>query len=134
MLKVITITKKSKKVGLVDGKFYPCPETPNCVSTQSSDEIHKIEPLTYDSSLEKAKEKIVEIISLIKRTKIISQTNNYIHAEFKSRIFRFVDDVEFYFDDDEKIIHFKSASRVGRSDMGVNRKRMENIRKKFLVD
>ena len=127
------ITKKSKKEGLINGKFYPCPETPNCVSTQSIDEQHKIKPITYDSSLEKAKEKIVKIINSIKRTEIITHTNDYIHSEFKSKLFKFVDDVEFYFDDNEKIIHFKSASRVGRSDLGVNRKRMENIRKKFLM-
>jgi uncharacterized protein (DUF1499 family) len=131
---VYILVKKSNKVGIIDGKFYPCPETPNCVSTQSTDELHKIEPLTYDSSLEKAKEIIVEIINSIKRTKIITQTNDYLHAEFKSRIFKFIDDVEFYFDDNNKIIHFKSASRVGNSDMGVNRKRMEDIRKRFVTD
>ena len=126
--------KKSKIVGLIDGKFYPCPKTPNCASTQSTDELHKIEPITYDSSLENAKEKIVKIINSMKRTEIITQTENYIHIEFKSKLFKFVDDVEFYFDDREKIIHFKSASRVGRSDLGVNRKRMENIRKEFLTN
>jgi len=128
------IAKKSKKVGVIDGKFYPCPETPNCVSTQSTDEKHKIEPINYNISLEKAKEKIVKIINSIKRTEIVTHTNDYIHGEFKSKLFKFVDDVEFYFDDDEKIIHFKSASRVGRSDLGVNRKRMEDIRKNFLMD
>jgi uncharacterized protein (DUF1499 family) len=70
----------------------------------------------------------------MKRTSIITKKDNYIHATFKSRIFRFVDDVEFYFDDKEKIVHFKSASRVGHSDLGVNRKRMEEIRKRFNIE
>ena len=69
----------------------------------------------------------------MKRTSIITQKDNYIHTTFKSRIFRFVDDIEFYFDDKEKLIHFKSASRVGRNDLGVNRKRMEEIRKRFNI-
>ena len=128
------IAKKSKKVGVIDGKFYPCPETPNCVSTQSTDEQHKIEPIIYELTQEEAIAKIVGIINSMKRIIIITQTEDYVHAEFKSKLFKFVDDVEFYFDDDEKIIHFKSASRVGRSDLGVNRKRMEDIRKNFLMD
>ena len=128
------IAKKSKKVGLIDGKFYPCPETPNCVSTQSTDEQHKIEPIIYELTQEEAIAKIVGIINSMKRTIIITQTEDYVYAEFKSKLFKFVDDVEFYFDDKEKKIHFKSASRVGRNDFGVNRKRMENIRKKFLID
>ncbi|MFX1337795.1 MAG: DUF1499 domain-containing protein [Promethearchaeota archaeon] len=76
------VTKTSKKVGLIDGKFYPCPKTPNCVSTQSPDELHKIEPITYDSPLEKAKGKLVEIIISMKRTKMITCMNNNIHADF----------------------------------------------------
>jgi len=128
------IAKKSKKVGLIDGKFYPCPKTPNCVSTQSTNEIHKIEPIKYNISCEEAKENIVKIINSIKRTEIINHTDDYIHAEFKSRIFKFVDDAEFYFDDKEKLIHFKSASRVGNNDLGVNRKRMEKIRNQFFMD
>lgn len=88
--------------------------------------------MKYDSTLKEAKLKILEIINSLKRTRIINETENYIHAEFRTRTFKFVDDVEFYFDDPEKIIHFRSASRVGWSDMGVNRKRMESIRKLYL--
>ena len=127
------ITKNSKKLGIVDGKFYPCPKTPTCVSTHSSDELHKIKPITYNSSREEVIEKIINIVKSMKRTSIITQKDNYIHTTFKSRIFRFVDDIEFYFDDKEKLIHFKSASRVGRNDLGVNRKRMEEIRKRFNI-
>jgi len=125
------ITKNSKKLGIVDGKFYPCPKTPNCVSTQSSDEIHKIKPIAYANSKEEVMQKIIKIVQSMKRTSIDTKKDNYIHATFKSRIFRFVDDVEFYFDDKEKLIHFKSASRVGKNDLGVNRKRMEEIRKRL---
>ena len=124
--------KEQKKVGLVEDKLYPCPKSPNCVSTQSADEKHKIKPIPYNSTIEEAKKEVIKIIKSLKRTKVITETDNYIHIEFRTAIFKFVDDVEFYFDDSEKIIHFRSASRVGYSDMGVNRKRMENIRKLYL--
>ena len=70
------IAKKSKKVGLIDGKFYPCPETPNCVSTQSTDEQHKIEPIIYELTQEEAIAKIVGIINSMKRTTISTQTED----------------------------------------------------------
>jgi len=124
--------KRDRKTGVVDGKFYSCAPTPNCVSTQATDDRHKIEPLNYSTSQEEAKTTILEIINSLKRTKIITETKDYIHVEFRTALFRFVDDVEFYFDDTSKKIHFKSASRVGYSDMGINRKRMENIRNLFV--
>ena len=125
------ISKIENQIGITDGKLAPCPKSPNCVSTQVSDKKHIIKPLKYSSTLKEAKLKILDIIESLKRTKIINETENYIHAEFRTRTFKFVDDVEFYFDDTEKIIHFRSASRVGWSDMGVNRKRMEKIRKLY---
>ena len=126
------IPKVPKKVGLVEGKLRQCPKSPNCVSTQSIDEKHKIKPIHYNSTLKEAKEKIQNIIKSLKRTKVITETDDYIHIEFRTALFKFIDDIEFYFDDSEKIMHFRSASRVGYSDMGVNRKRMENIRKLYL--
>lgn len=129
---MIILTKTKKPTGITDGKFHPCPNSPNCVSTQSIDEKHKIDPIKYTTSLEEAKNKILKIIDSLKRIKIITDTENYIHIEFRTALFRFVDDMEFYFDDSEKLIHFRSAARLGYSDMGVNRKRMENITKLFL--
>jgi uncharacterized protein (DUF1499 family) len=67
----------------------------------------------------------------MKRSRIVKTEDTYIHAEFTSAIFRFVDDVEFYLDDTAKTIHMRSASRVGKSDFGVNRKRMEKVRAHF---
>ena len=67
----------------------------------------------------------------MKRTKIITKDERYIHAEFRSEWFRFVDDVEFCFDEQKNIIHVRSASRVGYSDFGVNRKRVEDIRNRY---
>jgi len=125
------MAKSKKPIGIVDGKLHPCPKSPNCVSTQAIDENQKIEPIKYSGSLEDAKGKILNIINSLKRSKIITDEENYIHIEFRTATFRFVDDVEFLFDDKEKIIHFRSRARMGYSDMGVNRKRMEEITKLF---
>ena len=124
--------KKSKKpIGIIDGKFHPCPKSPNCVSTQSTDEKHRMEPIQYSSTVDEAKGKIRNIITSFKRTKLITETENYLHFEFRTATFKFVDDVEFYLDDKEKLIHFRSAARLGWSDMGVNRKRMGKIRELY---
>ncbi len=126
------MVKTQKPVGIVDGKFYPCPNTPNCVSTQATDAKHIISPISYSGTMSEAKEKIIKIVNSLKRTKIITNTENYIHAEVRTATFKFVDDVEFLFDDREKIIQFRSRARSGHSDMGVNRKRMEKIREVFI--
>ena len=126
------IIKKSKKpIGVKDGKFQPCPKSPNCVSTQSEDEKHRMEPLSYNTSIEEAKTKIKDIIGSFKRTKLITDNDNYLHFEFRTATFKFVDDVEFYFDDSVKLIHFRSAAQKGLSDFGVNRKRMKKIQVLF---
>ena len=122
------IIKKSKKpIGVKDGKFQPCPKSPNCVSTQSEDEKHRMEPLSYNTSIDEAKTKIKDIIGSFKRTKLITENDNYLHFEFRTATFKFVDDVEFYFDDSSKLIHFRSAAQKGYSDMGVNKKRMKKV-------
>jgi uncharacterized protein (DUF1499 family) len=125
------MAKSKKPIGIVDGKLHPCPKSPNCVSTQAIDEKQKMEPINYSGDLEDAKAKIISIINSLKRSKIITNEENYIHIEFRTATFRFVDDVEFLFDDKEKVIHFRSRARMGYSDMGVNRKRMEEITKLF---
>ena len=111
----------------------PCPDSPNCVSTQAAatDSEHFIAPLSYIGSSEEAKQRLLAVITALPRSTIITNEGNYLHAEFRSRIFRFVDDVQFLIDDNTKTIHFRSAARMGRSDLGVNRVRMEEIRTGF---
>lgn len=118
-------------LGVVNGRLSPCPGSPNCVSSQSEDRAHHIEPLWFSGSLDEAREALLSVIRSEKRTKLITVTDDYIHAEFRSLVFRFVDDVEFYFDGAAKTIHVRSASRVGHSDLGVNRKRVERLRELF---
>jgi uncharacterized protein (DUF1499 family) len=118
--------------GMTDGKFQPCPDSPNCVSSQSPDKKHFIEPIHYEGTQQQAKDRLINVIQGMKRSKIVTDLDHYIHAEFTSAFFRFVDDVEFYFDDRAKTLHVRSASRIGRSDFGVNRKRIEELRSRFL--
>jgi uncharacterized protein (DUF1499 family) len=106
----------------------PCPSSPNCVSTQAQDEGHAIEPIRYRKPRAEAKEALKEVIRSLPRTKLVEEDESYLHYEFTSLLLRFVDDVEFLFDDETKTIHFRSASRTGYGDLGVNRKRMEQVR------
>jgi uncharacterized protein (DUF1499 family) len=118
-------------IGITDGKLSLCPDSPNCVSSQSSDKRHCIEPVRYEGTEQRAMERLVGVIQGIKRCRIITIEDHYIHAEFTSALFRFVDDVEFYFDSEAKIIHMRSASRIGYFDFGVNRERLEKLRSLF---
>jgi uncharacterized protein (DUF1499 family) len=122
------------KLGIDDSKLTPCPKTPNCVSSQANDEEHYIEPIRYSGSQQAAHDSLLQVIKTEKRTEIVADQEDYIRVEFTSALFRFVDDVEFYFPKEkagEAVIHVRSASRVGSSDLGVNRKRIERIRSKF---
>ena len=113
-------------IGLQDGKLSPCPSSPNCVSTQSSDPQHKIEALSFRGSKAQTMAAVVAVVGKMKRTTIITQREDYLHVEYRTKM-GFVDDVEFFLDEAHQTVHFRSASRVGYSDLGVNRKRMEEF-------
>ena len=115
-------------LGVNNGHLAACPTSPNCVVSQDGDTKHAIDPITYHIDRAQAQETLLKVLNAVPRTEVIEKTDNYIHALSKSRIFKFVDDVEFYFPKDENVIHMRSASRVGESDLGVNRRRMEQIR------
>lgn len=117
--------------GIQDGRLAACPDRPNCVSSQATDAAHAVAPLRYATSPEIAMRQLRQVILAMPRTRIVTAADGYLHAEFTSAILRFVDDVEFQFDADNQLIHVRSASRVGYSDLGVNRKRVEAIRLVF---
>jgi len=112
-------------------KLSPCPSSPNCVSSLAEDHKHFIEPLRYSGSRDEARQCLSGILDKLARVKVTLAETDYIHAEFRSLIFRFVDDVEFSLPEEGNIIHIKSASRIGYSDLGANRKRVEQIRSVF---
>lgn len=113
-------------------RLAPCPRTPNCVSTQAPPGRQRMEPIPYGGTPAQVRERLLEVLRHHPRTRIVRQEPDYLKAECRSRIFRFVDDVELVFDDEARLIHFRSASRLGRKDFGVNRERMERIRAAFL--
>lgn len=123
--------RRPDNIGLSDERLAPCPDSPNCVSSFESDKEHTVAPLVYSDTAPEAFARLRKVLSETKRTAIITEKENYIHAEFTSFLFRFVDDVEFFFPSSEKIIHVRSASRIGHSDLGVNRRRVEKIRERF---
>lgn len=112
-------------------RLQPCPSTPNCVSTQADSAEQRMEPIPYKGDLDSARTRLLDILRSEPRVSVDKADELYIHAVFTSAIFRFKDDVEFLFDEERRLIHFRSASRVGRSDMGVNRERMERISARF---
>ncbi|MBN8237239.1 DUF1499 domain-containing protein [Halobacillus kuroshimensis] len=114
-------------LGVKDGRLAECPSSPNCVSTQTDQQDKKMNALPFFNDLETSKQVMKEVLHQMERTTIETETENYIHGIVKSKWMKFKDDVEFYFDQDEQVIHFRSASRTGYSDMGVNRKRMNGI-------
>ena len=125
---IVPGTAGASSLGVESGHLSPCPTSPNCVVSQNADAKHAIAPMTYHVARDKARETLLKVLTVVPRTEVIEQTDNYIHALSKSRIFKFIDDVEFYFPNNESVIHIRSSSRVGESDFGVNRTRLEQIR------
>lgn len=117
--------------GLKDGKLQPCPDAPHCVSTQSENPKQFIEPLSYPERQSGAdlREKLLAGIGKMKRIKILQSEPNYIYFQTTSLLLRFKDDVEAYFDDAAKKVHFRSTSRWGYYDFGVNQRRVEKLKK-----
>lgn len=110
------------------GRLAPCPESPNCVSSYETDEEHGIEAMALEGETAVAQARLLAIIQAMPGSTVVTNEPGYLHAEFRSAMWGFVDDVEFYFDEEAGLIHFRSASRLGYGDGGVNRRRMEEVR------
>jgi len=131
-LVVLSLTaERPHYVGSEQSRLRDCPKSPNCVCSQAIDERHAICPIQFEGSAEEAMDRLVEIVASLPRTNIVTTTDSYLHAEIKSRLFQFIDDLEFLCDEKKHQIHVRSASRVGHTDFGVNRNRVEVIRKRF---
>jgi len=109
----------------------PCPSSPNCVSSLADDAPHRVQPLSWTGDLAQAKARLRQAVLAAGDATFVEEGETYWHIEFRSRWFRFVDDVEFLFDRERRLIHVRAASRVGYSDFGVNRRRVEGIRSRF---
>jgi uncharacterized protein (DUF1499 family) len=119
--------KRPDYLGVKDGRLARPKSTPNCVSSQAdaADTEHYIAPIPYKGDAMAAVRKAVEGMT---DATVIRQDGGYLYAEYRTKLMRFVDDVEFFYDDKAGLIHVRSASRLGRRDMGVNRARIEAVR------
>ncbi|MCW8943375.1 MAG: DUF1499 domain-containing protein [Sedimenticola sp.] len=132
LLVIIVMSKVGKAAGLTGGILSQCPDKPNCVCSEDThDGRHSITPLAFPQKTP------VHIVTLLKQSieemggDLQQENENYLAAEFTSKLLRFVDDLEIRIDQSEKVIHIRSASRVGYSDLGVNRKRVELLKDIF---
>lgn len=121
-------------LGVKDGRLAPCKRSPNCVSSQadrSGDPDHFIPPLAFRGSPDAAWAALKKIVRNAPRARIVREHPGYLQAEFTSRVLGFVDDVEFLLEPAAHVIHVRSASRLGYRDFGVNRERVEAIRRQL---
>jgi uncharacterized protein (DUF1499 family) len=117
--------RRPDNLGMTNGRLAPCRRTPNCVSSQAdpSDREHYIAPIALRGDAMAA---VRRAVAAMPRATVIAERENYLYAEFRSKLLGYVDDVEFFYDG--AAIQVRSASRLGRRDFGVNRKRVEQLR------
>ena len=122
--------KRPGHLGVREGRLAPCKPTPNCVSSQADpeDRRHYIAPLAFQGSGETAMAALKRAVEAAPGARVLRADADYLYAEFRSRVMRFVDDVEFALDRQRGVIHARSAARVGIRDFGVNRARIEALR------
>ena len=123
--------KRPTDLGARDGKLKRPPRSPNCVHSQLGKGTQAIEPLRYKGDPTEAMRRLQKVIADMPRTKVVTSEGLYMHVEFESALLGYVDDVEFLGNPQESVIHVRSASRLGHSDLGANRKRVEAIRRAF---
>lgn len=124
-------SRPAHEFGVGDKQLAACPDRPNCISTKAERPEQRIAPIPIKEPADDALATLEAIIRSMPRSRIVSTREHYLHAEFRSRVFGFVDDVEFLIDESERVIHFRAAARVGHSDLGVNRSRMEDLRGQY---
>lgn len=127
--------RRPDNLGVRGGRLAPCKGTPNCVSSQAdpADRGHYIEPIAIAGAPAAAFAALRQAVEAAPGARIIRATPEYLYAEFRSRVMRFVDDVEFVLDAAGGVIHARSAARLGIRDFGVNRARVEALRRALAV-
>jgi uncharacterized protein (DUF1499 family) len=109
-----------------------CPSRPNCVSSLATDKAHRMPPFRFTGTVEVAQERLKQVIRLMPRSEIVKDEPGYLVAIFRSKVFGFVDETEFVFDEKGGEINFHSGAHTGCYDFGVNRSRLEKIRESFM--
>jgi len=130
LLMIVSCTGKPPEARLVDGRLRPCPDRPNCVSSEEERAAARVAPLAFQGPPDAAWQRLQDAIRAA-GGEISQEQDQYLRATFTSRVFRFVDDMEFRMVAADSLIHVRSAARLGYSDLGVNRKRVEKLRELF---
>ena len=113
---------------LRDGRLAPCPALPHCVSTDVGEDAgHRMASIPFTDSPTDAQARARAALLAEHRMTIVDDRPGYLRAEARTSVFRFVDDVELLVDSTERLIHFRSSSRVGHNDWNKNRERMERV-------
>lgn len=122
--------KRPDNLGVKQGRLAPCGRRLNCVSSQADpgDAQRYVAPIPFKGSAVDALAAVRHAVESLQRATVVRHEGNYLHAEFRSRLMGYVDDVEFTYDDKAAVLHLRSASRLGRRDFDVNRKRVEALR------
>lgn len=110
------------------GRLAPCPSSPNCVSSDATDEVHRVAAYRIRGDAGAAWKALESHLAELPRVEVVTEDDDYLYAVFTTRLMRYQDDVELGLDADAGVIRVRSASRVGHGDMGVNRERIESIR------
>ena len=121
------LVKRPGDLGITDGKLKECPATPNCVSTQATDPTKLMPPIPFSIERSEVIATVAGYIDGVRHTKIIEQDSNYLAVVFRTSLIGYPDDVEFTIDKEKDLLHFRSASRLGYSDLGTNCKRMTKL-------
>ena len=121
--------KRPDNIGVVDGRLAPPKRTPNCVSSQAdpADREHYIAPIAFRGDFSQ----VQAAVAAMRGATVIAREGNYLYAEYRTPLMRYVDDVELLYDPQAGVVHVRSASRLGRRDFGVNRKRIEALRSRI---
>jgi uncharacterized protein (DUF1499 family) len=120
--------KRPTNLGVEASRLAPCPSSPNCVSSDADNSAHSIAAFALAMPSGDAWPVVRAALESLPRTKIISETADYLRAECTSAFFGFVDDLELHLRTAEGVIAVRSAARLGYSDLGVNRRRIEDLR------
>ncbi len=120
--------KRPAHLGVCEARLAPCPSSPNCVSSDTERISHRVEPFRLAAPPFEAWRVLREVVAQLPRTRIVTEGDDYLHAECQSALLGFVDDLELHLRSEQGIVAVRSASRLGHSDLGVNRKRVEALR------
>jgi uncharacterized protein (DUF1499 family) len=123
--------ERPKNLGVQGTTLAACPASPNCVSSRADDTQHRIAPLAFSGDSDAAFARLKMVLGQRSDTSIIEATPEYLRVELRTLLF--IDDGEFLLDRSNTAIHVRSASRLGYSDLGKNRSRMEEIRSQFMA-